>query len=33
MREIDGQPMAGGAGTFFDPAAIRRAVDDRSSSR
>jgi hypothetical protein len=28
VREIDGEPMAGGAGTFFDPAAIRQCVDE-----
>lgn len=28
VREIDGQPMAGGAGTFIDGAAISGCVDD-----
>ena len=27
-REIDGEPMAGGAGVFFDAAAIRSCTDD-----
>jgi hypothetical protein len=27
-REIDGEPMAGGAGVFFDAAAIRNCTDD-----
>jgi hypothetical protein len=28
IREIDGQPMSGGAGVFFDTAAIAACVDD-----
>jgi hypothetical protein len=28
MREIDGLPMAGGAGVFFDPEALRACVDE-----